>query len=366
METTIFGFIRRYSWRQQLVLFGLTLLSFPPLYYSLELPKIIINQALGKPGERHLLLGYDLDQTSYLFALCGMFLALVLISGLLKYVLNVYAGIVAERMLRRLRYQLYGHVLRFPIPHLRRVSQGELVQMINAETEALGGFVGDALAVPAFQGGTLLTILFFIFMQDWKLGLAGIALYPLQMWLIPKLQRQVNALGKRRVRQVRRNAERISEMASGVRDVRANDATAYEQARFAAQLGEVFWIRFEIYKKKFLIKFLNNFIAQLGPFFFFTIGGYLVIQGQITLGALVAVVAAHKDLASPWKELLTYYQTMFDVKIKYEQTVAQFAPAGWSTRRARPPSRPRGGPGRQAPGAEPDHRDDSGEPILES
>jgi hypothetical protein len=51
-----------------------------------------------------------------------------------------------------------------------------------------------------------------------------------------------------------------------------------------------------------------------------------VIQGQITLGALVAVVAAHKDLASPWKELLTYYQTMFDVKIKYEQTVAQFAP----------------------------------------
>jgi ABC-type multidrug transport system fused ATPase/permease subunit len=264
METTIFGFIRRYSWRQQLVLFGLTLLSFPPLYYSLELPKIIINQALGKPGERHLLLGYDLDQTSYLFALCGMFLALVLISGLLKYVLNVYAGIVAERMLRRLRYQLYGHVLRFPIPHLRRVSQGELVQMINAETEALGGFVGDALAVPAFQGGTLLTILFFIFMQDWKLGLAGIALYPLQMWLIPKLQRQVNALGKRRVRQVRRNAERISEMASGVRDVRANNATAYEQARFAAQLGEVFWIRFEIYKKKFLIKFLNNFIAQLG------------------------------------------------------------------------------------------------------
>ncbi len=61
-------------------------------------------------------------------------------------------------MLRRLRYQLYEHVLRFPLPHFRKVSQGELVQMINAETEALGGFVGDALAVPAFQGGTLLTI----------------------------------------------------------------------------------------------------------------------------------------------------------------------------------------------------------------
>ena len=104
-----------------------------------------------------------------------------------------------------------------------------------------------------------------MFMQDWKLGLAAVALYPLQIWLIPKLQRQVNLLGKERVRQVRRNAEKISEVAMGARDIRANDATVYERARFSEQLGAVFWIRFDIYKKKFLIKFINNFISQLGP-----------------------------------------------------------------------------------------------------
>ena len=107
-----------------------------------------------------------------------------------------------------------------------------------------------------------------------------------------------------RVRQVRRNAEKISEMAAGVRDIRANDASAYERARFSEQLGTVFWIRFDIYKKKFLIKFINNFISQLGPFFFFSIGGYLVLQGQMTIGALIAVVGAQKDIVSPWRELL--------------------------------------------------------------
>ncbi len=328
MESTIFAYIARHSWRQQLIILALTLLSFPPLYFTLVLPKTIINRALSGNGGTHEMLGYQLDQLHYLFVLCGMFLALVLISGLLKYVLNVYAGIVAERMLRRIRYQLYDHVLRFPLPQFRRVSQGELVQMVNAETEALGGYVGDALAVPAFQGGTLITTLTFMFMQDPILGFAAVALYPLQMYLIPKLQRQVNQLGKRRIQQVRRNAERISETALGVRDIRANATASLELSRFSQQLGEVFWIRFDIYKKKFLIKFLNNFIAQLGPFFFFSIGGYLVIQGQITLGALVAVVGAQKDLASPWRELLTYYQTMYDVKIKYEQVVVQFAPPG--------------------------------------
>ena len=144
----------------------------------------------------------------------------------------------------------------------------------------------------------------------------------------------MNLLGKERVRQVRRNAEKISEVAAGARDIRGNDATAYERARFSEQLGAVFWIRFEIYKKKFLIKFINNFISQLGPFFFYSIGGYLVLQGQMTIGALTAVVGAHKDITSPWRELLTYYQSLYDVKIKYEQMVTQFVPPGLQGRAA--------------------------------
>ncbi|HET6467477.1 MAG TPA: ABC transporter transmembrane domain-containing protein [Geminicoccaceae bacterium] len=327
MEPSIFSFIRRYSWKEQLTILGMSAASLPLLYLLLDLPKTIINEALSGEGPFEYL-GVELDQLSYLLVLCGIFLTLVLISGGLKYILNVYVGVVAERMLRRLRYTLYSQVMRFPLPHLRRVSQGELVQLINAETEPLGGFVGDALSVPAVQGGTLLTTLLFMFMQDPILGLAAIALYPLQIWLIPKLQAHVNRLGKLRVRQVRKNAERISEMAASVRDIRANDATWYERSRFSEDLFAVYDLRFQIYKKKFMIKFLNNFIAQLGPFFFFSIGGYLVIQGNITIGALVAVVAAQKDMASPWRELLAYYQTLYDVKIKYEQTVMQFQPAG--------------------------------------
>ena len=333
MESSIFGFIWKYSKRQQLVILALSVVLLPLNYYSYDIPKQIVNRALGT-DESPTFWGHDVDRLQLLILLCGLFLAVVLVSGAVKYVVNVYAGVVAERMLRRLRYQLYSHLLRFPLPHLRRVSQGELVQMINAETEALGGFVGEAVSTPGLQAGTLLTSLFFMFMQDWKLGLAAVALYPLQIYLIPKLQRQVNLLGKERVRQVRRNAEKISEVAAGARDIRANDATVFERSRFSEQLGAVFWIRFDIYKKKFLIKFINNFISQLGPFFFYAIGGYLVLQGQMTIGALTAVVGAQKDITSPWRELLTYYQSLYDVKIKYEQVAGQFVPPGLKDERA--------------------------------
>ncbi|MCB1970593.1 MAG: ATP-binding cassette domain-containing protein [Geminicoccaceae bacterium] len=367
MEPTIFAFLRRYAWKQQVVILALTAFTLPLGYAALELPKLIINRALGTDPSPEFF-GYQWDRMELLWTLCGLFLATVLASGGLKYVVNVYAGVVSERMLRRLRYQLYDHVLRFPLPHLKRVSQGELVQMINAEVEPLGGFVGEAVTTPGLQGGTLLISLTFMFVQDPVLGLAATALYPLQIWIIPKLQAKVNQLGKQRVNQVRRNAEKISESAAGVRDIRGNGASNFERARFSSELSKVFNLRFEIYKKKFLIKFLNNFLSQIGPFFFYSIGGYLVIQGQLTVGALVAVIGAQKDITSPWKELLSFYQMVYDVRIKYDQVVTQFMPQG-----LREPESAEAGPAAPGPDFRKDVRinglglqDDDGGVILDS
>ncbi|MFO1153157.1 MAG: ABC transporter transmembrane domain-containing protein [Rhodospirillales bacterium] len=328
MENSIFRFIMRYSWKQQVLLLVLTIASFPFLYASLELPKTIVNKAIQGSDFPKTIYGITFDQFHYLFTLCGIFLLLVAINGGFKYVINVYKGLVGERMLRRFRYQLFTHTLRFPIPHFRRTSQGELIAMITAEVEPLGGFIGDAVALPAFQGGTLLTIIVFMFVQDWVLGTAAVALYPLQVYFIPKLQRQVNQLAKERVRTVRRLSQRIGEAVTGIGEIHGNDTSEFHRADFARWVGKIFDIRFIIYRKKFFIKFLNNFIAQLTPFFFFSIGGYLVIKGQLSFGALVAVLSAYKDLSSPWKELLDWYQLKEDSRVKYDQLFEQFIPAG--------------------------------------
>jgi putative ABC transport system ATP-binding protein len=330
LDPTIYGFVLRHSYKQQLLLLILTLSSFPFLYYSLDLPKTIVNKAIGGKKFPQEFLFWNLDQIPYLLTACGVFLALVFINGWFKYYLNVYKGQLGERMLRRLRYELYHRLLRFPIDHFKHVSSAELIPMITAEVETLGGFIGDAFALPVFQGGTLLTIILFMFLQDPVLGAAAVALYPLQGYFIPKLQRKVNLLGKQRVRTVRQVADRVGDTAAGIVEIHANDAVRLQLAHFARFLGVIYDLRFEIYRRKFFVKFLNNFIAQLTPFFFYAIGGYLVIRGNLSFGALVAVLAAYKDLASPWKELLDFYQLTQDSSIKYQQVVEQFQPAGLS------------------------------------
>ena len=329
LERSIFRFIMKYSKRQQLVVLALTVISWPIIYLTLELPKTIIDQAIGaRGGWARDVLGAEMEQITFLMALSFGFLFFVILSGGVKYVLNVYAGRLGEQMLRRLRYMLYSRILRFPLPHFKKVSQGEIIPMITAEVEPVGGYVGTATSTPLYFGGLLLVYLGFIFAQDVFLGLAATALYPLQIYIVPKLQKRVIALGKARVREVRGLADNIGESISGIAEIRANDASVYERAGIARRLDRIYTIRYEIFRRKFAIKFLNSFMAQLTPFFFYAIGGYLVIAGDMTIGALTAVLAAYKDLSSPWKELLNYYQLQADIKVKYESVVEQFDPPG--------------------------------------
>nr|WP_281995927.1 ABC transporter transmembrane domain-containing protein [Ruegeria faecimaris] len=311
-----------------MILLAVTTSLFPLLYLTLELPKRIINDAIGAATPVVDVLGYSLSQTNFLIILCIGFLLAVLAHGLMKMRINTMKGVLSERMLRRFRYQMISRALRFPQPYFERVSQGEMVSMITAESEPMGGLMGDAISQPVLQAGQMITILSFLFLQSFWFGLAAVSLIPLQAWLIPKLQRQINLLNKSRIQEVRVLAAQIGENAAGASTLRANGGWRYRRAMISDQLGRLFEIRFDIYQKKFFMKFINNFISQLTPFLFYLVGGILVLQGSVSLGALVAALAAYKDLSSPWKELLTYYNQTQDMSLRWDVVIERFAPSG--------------------------------------
>lgn len=328
IEPSLFSFIWKFSKADQIKLVGLTALLFPIQYLTLEIPKKIINEAIGSEAEIVDFYGFEVDQINLLALLCVAFLASVLGLGLLKMRLNTRKGVLAERMLRRFRFDLIARMMRFPQPYFQQTSQGELVSMVTAESEPLGGMMGDAVSLPIMQAGQMLTILFFLMVQSVWFGLAATAMIPIQAWLIPKMQRRINLLNRDRVKAVRRFATAIGESASGAVELRKNGGIRYWQAVVSDRLARLFLIRFEIYQKKFFMKFVNNLITQLTPLMFYAFGGYLVIQGELTLGALVAALSAHKDLASPWNELLSYYNSIQEASLRYLTITERFVPDG--------------------------------------
>ncbi len=349
MEPNLFRYVWKHTKVQQIWVLAIVLLSMPTYFLSLDLPKQIVNgpiQGEGYPGPvstqpfLQLILdvptwlsdsgtltlfpGIDLTRPQMLVALSLVFLMLVCINGLFKFYINTYKGRLGERMLRRLRYDLIDRILRFPMVQFRRVKPSEMATMVKDEVEPLGGFIGDAFIQPVFLGGQAMTAMAFIILQSFWLGLIAGGIVAAQALIIPRLRRRLIELGRQRQLSARDLAGRVGEIVEGVGSIHINDTSNFERADISARLGRIFKIRYEIFQRKFFVKFLNNFLAQLTPFLFYLIGGYFALTGQMDIGQLVAVIAAYKDLPGPIKELIDWDQQRLDVQIKYTQVIDQF------------------------------------------
>ncbi len=312
MERSLLAHAFARTQRKQIYLVFLSLAMMPILYMTLELPKQIVNNVLGTSHQEdiHWLL-WTFSQSELLSVLSLLFLAAISLNGLIKYQLNTAKGRVAERFLRHLRLRIYRG-WRFQKSSARKP---EVHQVMGPEIEPLGGFASEFLALPITQGGTFLTILAFMFAQDPILGAAAIAILPVQLTILPKLQRLVNRLSRLRIMHMRRLSHRLTSQMEPAGDL-PNDLPA-----IMVTLRKLEQTRLRIHRVKFLAKVLTNFLTSLTPFFFYLLGGFLVLQDRITLGALIAVLAAHKDFSAPLKELFRFYQQLEDTKVRYREVL---------------------------------------------
>lgn len=325
MAPGLYRYIWSHSASEQVRIVILTLLSFPFIYVALDLPKHIVNKAISGHGMGEGVYGYlPADQISHLFVLCAIYLCLTLFNGFFKFRITTRASRLGERVVTTLRGELYQGLLRLPPERMSRASPGQFVAMITGEAEALGGFIGDAVALPVMQGGTLLVYLVFIFVQEPILGIGTIALYPVQAWLIPKLQAKINSLSRDRIRLMRSVADQVGDTVSSFAEIRGQQSPAVQIQAMDTKLSKLRAIRYEIFERRFFMKYLNNSLNKIVPLLFFSIGGYLTIKGNLSVGALVAVLAAYADMASPWKELLDYYQQKEDMSVRFHQVVQEF------------------------------------------
>ena len=348
MNPNLFRYVWQHSKREQIAILILIALSLPFYWFSLDVPKRIVNEALqgeaftdgkttaklfeisfGLPeflGGSNVTLfeGVEYDQIGYLLALSFMFLTFVLINGFFRYKINIDKGILAERMLRRLRFDLFSRMMRFRPEDIRQVKPAEAATMINNEVEPIGGFIGDAFVWPVFLAAQALTAMLFIMLQSFWLGVVAMSIVLVQAFVIPILRRKQLEYARQRQLAARQLSGRIGEMVDGAPLIHGHGTASYSEAEVGGRLAHLFRIRVALYKRKYAVKYLNLLLSQITPFFFYAIGGYFALTGSLDIGQLVAVIAAYKDLPPPVKELIDWDQRRADVTIKYQQVISQF------------------------------------------
>ena len=278
----------------------------------LEMQKRIINEAIR------------LKNLDLLYLYCGIYVASVVLASGLKFLVNILQTLISERVLAKMRKDLYHHILPLPLNFFRKTPPGMVVNSLVTELVSSGNFAGMAVAVPVINVLTLVSFAVYLIWLDPILGLISLAIYPIVLFLVPQLQKGANKANRKRVDTTRSISNRITETITGVHEVHGNGSFQIENRKFDRLVDKLFKVRivWSLYQQG--VKVTNNFFTNVSPFLVFLIGGYLAMKGRLELGALVAFLSAQERLYDPWKELIDFYQLYQDAKVRYKRTMEYF------------------------------------------
>lgn len=296
----------------QLFLLLVIIISLFFRVYPLEMQRKIINIAI------------NLKKLELLYLYCGLYMGAVLIAGLMKYYINTLQAIIGQKILIQMRKELYEHILKLPLEFFHKTQAGIIISAMTSELNAIGSFLGGALAIPIASILTFATFLGFMIYLNPTLGIITMLIYPFEFIVIPMLQKRHNVLNRKRVKISRSMASLVNESVSGIHEVQSNGSFLLEQKKLGLFIDKLYKTMRSLFIFKYGIKFSNNFFQSLGPFILFLLGGYLAIHGQFTIGALVAFLSAYEKVYDPWKEIIEYYQLYQDAQIRYKQIMDTF------------------------------------------
>ncbi|MCF3934832.1 hypothetical protein L1787_15620 [Acuticoccus sp. M5D2P5] len=294
---TLYAYVWRTTSRQQIHILAFTCVIAPLTMAPLELQRRIVDDAIS---------GGSLS----LIGLYGaVYLAISLIQGGLKYALNMQKALVLETVARSLRLQ----ILSVSRPHIAGgeaeppPNVGTMVSMLLSEAEDVGGFASDSIAVPALQISTMFWVLAYMLWIEPLIAVLAVAIYLPQAVLVPLVQHKINRLIKRKTERMRRLGATEVQITGG-----------YGSTRLAHILtNHIFTLRMIIYRLKYFLTFLGNFLDALGPIMVLCVGGYLVIAEQTSVATLVVFISGLQRISDPWDVLINFFRTTQIARVSY-------------------------------------------------
>ncbi len=186
---------------------------------------------LGKYFIDHYLLPRRVDALAIGLLLAGILLAGCLASVIRYVQLTRLAG-VAMRSVKRLREEVYGHVLRLPMAFFDKAITGQLVSRVTNDTEQVKNLYVQVLFVMLDSSIVVLGTMAAMAWLDWRLMLIVLTLIPAVVIIVWFYQRwSAPAVARARQKRSDINAQ-MSESIAGMPVLQASNAQARFRERF--------------------------------------------------------------------------------------------------------------------------------------
>ncbi len=303
------GSVKDWSWRQTrrrlLVLVRLT----KPYRVRTALSAVSLLFATATALAPPFLAKYALDDAlhshdyGFLLLIVGAFLASGLAYWGMSYAQTYLTGWVGERMLADLRVELFAHLQRLSLGFYERNRAGVLISRLTNDVEALDQLVTDGVSSLVQNTLTLVGTAVILFILDWRLALATLAVIPL-MSVGTAVFRTRSTRAYRAVRErLGLVTATLAEDLAGMRVVQAFTRETANVAHFR-RVNERY--RASNQQTIILSGLYFPFVDLLSSVSLAVVigyGGHLYFSGQVTIGTLFAFMLYVQNFFEPVQQL---------------------------------------------------------------
>ncbi|HEY7436929.1 MAG TPA: ABC transporter ATP-binding protein [Methylomirabilota bacterium] len=262
---------------------------------------------LVKPAMDDIFLKRDVTMLKLIpLALLGAYTA----KGLGRFGQSYLMASVGERVIARIRRELYAHIQSMPLAFFASLHSAELMTRVVTDVNRLARLSSTVLVMAVRHVGTIAALLIVMFLREWLLALIAIAVFPLVGLTIRAIGRKLYKINKRTQQKIAELNVVLQESFTGTKIVKAFGRERLEQARFNQVNDRLLSLALKDRRVDEMAEPAMEVLGALAIMGALWYGGYRVIAGALTPGEFFSFTAAVILLYGPVRQLSRMVNTV--------------------------------------------------------
>jgi ATP-binding cassette subfamily B multidrug efflux pump len=217
---------------------------------------------------------------------------------------------VSQRALKQLRKDLFSHLQSLPIAFFDSHQAGELMSRLTNDIDAINQAVSQNVISLLASVLSLVGILIAMFVLDKWLVLASVLVVPIMFWFTQFVAKYT----RRGFRELQKHLGELygvmEETISGQKVVKAFRRNESAITLFRQRNEEVFHAGVSANSYALLLMPLSNVLGNFFVIVLAGLGGYLALQGLVTVGIIATFISYGRNFVQPLQQLANMYNSI--------------------------------------------------------
>lgn len=223
--------------------------------------------------------------------------------GLSSYFGNYFMAAVGQSVVKDVRNRLYDSMIDKPISFFRSRGTGGLISRITSDVERIQYAVSTNLSDMVREFFTILAFAGYIIYMSPMFALIAFVVAPVVVFPVVELGKKLRKTSKLSQERMEGLTGRLHETFSGIHIVKAFCSEKQEKARFSKENNELLKVNLKATKYYSLTAPIMEMIGAFSIAYMIYYGASQIMEGHMTVGIFIAVLAALYGMYNPIKRL---------------------------------------------------------------